>query len=233
MGADRDPSPGRRSPPALKGPLAGRLVRLITEVRPPYGVGELARAVGVSVPYVSRLLDTLDREALIRRGRRGRVEDADWAELLRRRAGAYSMLGTNRAATYVAPTGAADAFAALREATGQPAVTGSFVAARIAPVAAPGLLAVYAAQPDRLVEELGLLPADVGADVAVLSPYDESVLSRTMMVDGIRAVGMSQLALDCLTGPGRMPAEGEALIDWMAAHQDDWRLPELPPAGAA
>lgn len=28
---------------------------------------------------------------------------------------------------------------------------------------------------------------------------------------------------DLLSGPGRPPAEAEALMDWMAAHEEVWR----------
>jgi len=35
------------------------------------------------------------------------------------------------------------------------------------------------------------------------------------------------MAKDCMTGNGRMPAEGEALLSWMAHHEDDWRATSL------
>jgi hypothetical protein len=31
--------------------------------------------------------------------------------------------------------------------------------------------------------------------------------------------------LDCLSGPGRMPAEGEAVLGWMGEHEGTWRRP--------
>ena len=33
----------------------------------------------------------------------------------------------------------------------------------------------------------------------------------------------SQVAVDLLTGPGRNPAEGQALLDWMENHECTWR----------
>lgn len=38
------------------------------------------------------------------------------------------------------------------------------------------------------------------------------------------ATRVSQGAADCLSANARMPAEGEALLAWMTAHEDRWRL---------
>src|SRR5207244_1062045 len=95
------PPRAQRSAPALRGPKAGRVVRLLADVAPPYGVLELAAAANVTPGYMSRLVDMLDREALLDRARRGAVTAVDWAGLLRRRADSYSVLETNAASRYV------------------------------------------------------------------------------------------------------------------------------------
>jgi hypothetical protein len=41
----------------------------------------------------------------------------------------------------------------------------------------------------------------------------------------------SQVAVDCLTGNGRMPAEGEAIVRWMADNEDQGRLVSLATSG--
>ena len=41
----------------------------------------------------------------------------------------------------------------------------------------------------------------------------------------------SQAAADCLTGNGRMPAEGDALLQWMIENESLWRLDKLPAKG--
>ena len=41
--------------------------------------------------------------------------------------------------------------------------------------------------------------------------------------DDVRYVALSQAAADLLGSPGRGPAEGEALIDWMKEHEEVWR----------
>jgi hypothetical protein len=238
----RDQAPRRsRTEPRLGGIQAGRVVRLLADVAPPYGVVELAQAATVTPGYMSRLLDTLDRDGLLERGKRGVVLEVDWANLLRRRAEYYSIFETNQVAMYVCPNGAAFAreilgdLARVGDLPTDLALTGSFAATAIAPVAAPALLALYASgNTDPFIEQARLVPADEGANVVILRPYSTVVLERPYIppptTSVIRFVGLSQLALDCLTGNGRMPAEGEALLGWMAENLDAWRLKTLADA---
>ena len=46
-------------------------------------------------------------------------------------------------------------------------------------------------------------------------------------MSGATYAAVSQTAADCLTGNGRMPAEGEALTTWMEDNLSQWRLPSL------
>jgi len=224
-GAMQDPDPPRRGQLLLRGAGAGRVVRLLVDVRPLYTATAIAAAAGVGVPYVSRLLATLDREALVQRGARGLVVDVDWINLLRRRAENYDVFRSNQAQGFVAASGARNVLDQFRESPElYRAITGSFVASQIAPVAAPAQLTAYVDNAARTADALGLLPADAGADVVLLTAYDYVVLDRLQVVDGLTAVGVSQLALDCLTGNGRMPAEGEAVLDWMTNAESQWRI---------
>lgn len=224
-GATRNPQPAVRGRAQVRGPKAARLVRMLADVAPPYGVRELASAARLTPGYVSRLLDTLDREALIERSRRGGVESVEVAALLRWWAQSYDVLRSNRATTYLAPGGAAQALAQLAtsERRGELAVTGSFAAGRIAPVAAAALLLVYCDEAPPLVEALGLLPADDGGNVVLLRPFDSVVWERTTQDGGLTYAAPSQVVVDCLTGTGRMPSEGEALLAWMADNESSWR----------
>ena len=189
-------------------------------------MSEIAAVTGLAAGYVSRLLDALDHEALIERARRGRVEEADIAGLLRRWAESYDVLQTNEASLFLAPSGAKEALTQLAGAI-PVAVTGSFAALRLAPVAAPALLIAYSSDIETVAGELGLLPADEGANVALLRAFDPIVWERGGEDSGVRYVAPSQAAVDCLTGNGRMPAEGEALIAWMTENEPRWRLSSI------
>src|ERR1039458_4203796 len=229
VGAARNPQPVPRGQARVRGPKAARLIRLLIDVSPPYGVSEIAAVTGLTQGYVSRLLDALDQDALVERTRRGRVQDVDMPGLLRRWAESYDVLRSNDASTFLAPGGANDALSQFAELSDPPslAVTGSLAAVRLAPVAAPALLIAYCNEIEALAKTLGLLPADEGANVVLLRAFDPVVWERGIEDAGLRYVAPSQAAVDCLTGTGRMPAEGEALIAWMAENESRWRLSSI------
>lgn len=232
-GETRNPAPPARAPATLRGPRAGRLVRLLADIRPSYGVRELAAAAGLTAGYVSRLLDALDRDAILARSRRGAVSEVNVAALLRAWAESYDLFSTNAPTTYVAPNGAADALQRLAATSDTAIVTGSFAAVRLAAVAAPSMLVAYTRDNAQTAEALGLLPADEGANVALLRAFDEVVWARGTTSDGVTFAAASQVAVDCLTGNGRMPAEGEAVLEWMIEDEDRWRAPSLQASAAS
>jgi hypothetical protein len=229
-GAERNPRPAPRGRAQLRGAKAARLIRLLIDVRPPYGVQEMAEASGLTPGYVSRLLDTLYQEALIERGPRGPVESVEIDALLRRWAASYDVFKANRAQGFVATEGVERLLRRAGDVPGigtRSVITGSFAATRIAPIASPALLLLYDDTPALLARDLGLLPADEGADVQLLAPFDPVVFARTRIEGGLRYAAPSQVAVDCLTGNGRMPSEGEALLGWMLSNESDWRLDSL------
>jgi len=79
QGSDRNPEPHARPRARIRGSKAGRLIRLLVDVRPPYGVTDLAAATRLNPGYVSRLIDALDAEALLERKPRGHVISVDVA----------------------------------------------------------------------------------------------------------------------------------------------------------
>ena len=89
------------------------------------------------------------------------------------------------------------------------------------------MLLAYCDSPAALAKELGLLPAEEGANVVLGEPFDPVVWQGDETEKGLRYAAPSQVAVDCLTGNGRMPAEGEALLSWMQENEDAWRLPSL------
>jgi hypothetical protein len=228
-------APVRTSKATLAGPKVGRLVRLLADVAPPYRAGELADAAGLSLPYVSRLLDTLEDQLLIRR--EGRViTNVDWPQMLRARAEQLNLLRHNPYVGMVAPNGIPTVFNALHNLlTNEPSqivVTGSYAARTVAPLAVGGQLMLYVPAgphtPDEIGDDLGLLRVDKGADVLLLRAHDKVVFDRTVYEGGVHRVALSQVVLDCLSGPGRMPAEGEAVLDYMETATDSWRAAQLP-----
>ena len=229
-GASRNPAPSPRAAARLKGPKAGRLARLLVDVMPPYGVGQISEVTGLAPGYISRLLTSLDEEAIIERTKRGQVVSVDIPHLLRRWTQTYDVFKSNETSSFVAAQGpqeVLDRLASLPASSPPVAVTGSFSAVRFAPVAAPSLLVLFCSEPSTLARELRLLPSDRGSNVALLRPFDPVVWERTTEVSGVRYAAVAQTAADCLTGNGRMPAEGDALSRWMEANQTQWRLPSI------
>lgn len=230
-GSARDPLPVPQGQARLRGPKAGRLVRMLADVAPPYGVRELAAIAELAPGYVSRLLDTLDREGIVDRGPRGQVLAVDLSALLRRYCQSYDLFSANHARSFVAQRGTAAVLRALRELEG-PVITGSYAAVRVAPVAAPALLAIYCTAPSELATPLGLLPTDSGTDVVLLQPADPVVWQGTTTEDGLIYAAPTQVAMDCLSGNGRMPAEGEALLEWLTKNEPRWQRPSLAAAAS-
>ena len=72
-GARENPAPTVRDRKSLKGAKAGRLIRALADYRPPVGLRELAKRAGVDPGYTSRVIDVLNRDALVVRTARGPI----------------------------------------------------------------------------------------------------------------------------------------------------------------
>jgi len=224
-GATQDPSPKPVKGPNIRGPKAWAL---LVEVSPPYSVSDLAAAVDTDAGYVSRVLTALSDELLITRPPRGKVQHVEWEDLLRELASSYALLDANETTNWVASAGPEQFLDDLGTSQlRQWAVSGSFAAARVVSVAAPEIAVVYADDPDRVADTLRLRQVRNGGNVVIARPYDSIVFERTTTTDGITCVSPAQLAVDCLTSPGRMPAEGEALIKWMSDKPSRWQARSL------
>jgi hypothetical protein len=228
-GARQDPrSTKPRS--AVRGAKAGAVVRVLVDAVPPYTGADIARAANVNEGYLSRILDTLVDEGLIDRERVG-VTRVDWPAMLQRRARALDLfrpVGTYRYVARQGPSALVDRLRSRPPAGRRPpTVTGSFAAARIAPVAAPALLVVYTMDPRALADELELLPTEAGADTVLVRPENDIVFARAARDRGMAWAAPSQVAIDCLAGSGRMPSEGEALIGWMRENESAWRCQSI------
>ena len=106
-------------------------------------------------------------------------------------------------------------------------VTGSAAARRLLPGSAISvlplrLLALYAADPARLAQELGLIPAEPSTgNLVIATPQDDRVLP----MDWEPEVPVAPTALvlaDLLTLPGRSDAEADQLMDALASNDPTW-----------
>lgn len=221
-GAETNPWPEERRF-SLRGAKAGRVACALVRAKPPVGVRELAAVAGTDAGYVSRLLSGLDREAIIDRKPRGRVERIDWRKLLLYWSEEAPLESRSVATTWLAPRGLKSLWDSLRSAEFGYAVTGSAAAATIAPVAPTRLVSIYVEESDETAQVLGLRAADAGANVILLAPEDIAVIETAERRDGIPYAPLPFVVSDLLSGPGRSPAEAEALMAWMAEHEEVWR----------
>jgi hypothetical protein len=80
--------------------------------------------------------------------------------------------------------------------------------------------------PSGLVHATKPHPGQLGVqrlDAVLAEPFDPVVFERATTHDRIHLVAASQLAADLLTGPGREPSEGNELLSWMRANEEEWR----------
>lgn len=224
-GAERDPwRPPGRPRGTLNGPPAARVVRALADFRPPQTARELVARSGASTGAVYRVLDFLDGEALLTRGPRGTIDTVRWRPLLEAWSRDYSFQRDSEVASFLIPRGLPDLLSRLTELDdGAYAVTGSLAAQQWAPYAPARLAMLYTLDTAALVERLDLRAVDGGANVLVAAPTSDSAFARTRTIDGITYCAPSQVAVDLLTGPGRSPAEAQALLDWMESNEPAWR----------
>jgi hypothetical protein len=222
-GALRNPEPRARERKSLKGAKAGRLVRTLCDFRPPIGIRDLAKRVGIDPGYTSRIVDFLDREALLVRAPRGPITEVDWPALIRRWSQEYTPFQRQQVKWYLAPRTISYVTERLKQLSIRYAVSGSWAAAQFAAVAPTRLLLCFTDDPAATAQDLELRPTESGANVALAVPLDSVVYERTMQKKGITVAALSQVAADLLTSPGRGPNEGEALIEWMRENENAWR----------
>ncbi len=221
-GAQRDPWPRDHKLRSLRGRGAARAVRAIIDAAPPYGVRELAQSTGASAPTLSRVLDLLEREAIVTRVR-GAVSTLDWQAAIRRWAEDYDQTDSNTPTSVLDPRGLPALENKLRAMSFAYAATGALAAQRFDPIAPARLAAIYVTDPSQAIGDLDLRETEAGANVVLLEPLDPVVFDRTVERDGLRCVAPSQLVVDLLTGPGREPAQGEEMLAWMARNEHVWR----------
>lgn len=223
-GANNDPWREERPLHSLKGRAAGRVMRGLCDLRPPYGVRELAERTQTAVASVSRVVQLLDREALLTRNPHGAVVDVRWPSLIRRWTADYALTTSNAAHRLLAPRGFDPLLRALPTVPFRYSLTGSLAATRLAAVAPSTLATIYVEDAAVAADHLNLRPVETGTNVLLLEPFDPVVFERTCADEGLVYAALSQVAADLLTSPGRGPVEGEELLRWMEGHEDAWRV---------
>jgi hypothetical protein len=228
-GAAEDPLPRPQSDVQLRGSRINALVRVLADVEPPYRLVDLTRATGLSAGYVSRALTALHDQQLIDRAPAGAVEQVHWAALLRQRANEYDLFKNNRSATFLARSSPVALLKQLPKLDNEAVVTGSFAVPATELIVAPAQLALYVHSIPEFAARAELMPTTSGANVVLLEPSSPSQIDRPRLLEGIPYAGLSQLVMDLLAGNGRLPEEGEALLEWMAT-DTSWRTGTLPDA---
>ena len=225
-GAPSNPWKVTRQPlKSLRGTSSGRAIRAFVDFVPPYGIRELAERSQTPAPTLSRVADLLQREALLtREGTRGRVIQVDWRGAIRRWAEDYSVAMSNRSQSYVSPRGLKPLQQRLVTLASRYAVTGSFAASAINPITEPRSATIFVEDMEFAATQLDLRPVESGANVVLAEPYDPVVFERTRALKDIVYVCPSQLVVDLLTGQGRGPSEGEAVLQWMEGREAEWRV---------
>ncbi|MGH3521886.1 MAG: hypothetical protein ACRDU4_03430 [Mycobacterium sp.] len=228
VGATRDPWRGPGRPKGnLTGEPAARVVRALADYAPPYSVPRLVELSGASTGPTYRVVDFLAEQAVLERAVRGPIKQVRWVELLRRWSQDYGFLRTHAVTNFLAPRGLPVLSSGLAELPNQNglryAVTGSLAAQNWAPYAPARAAMIYCDDSAQLANQLDLRPVDSGGNVLLAQPAYEVVYDRADTLEGVVTVAPSQAAVDLITGPGRNPAEGEALLDWMEANVDRWQ----------
>ena len=83
-------------------------------------------------------------------------------------------------------------------------------------------VSLYTDDPIGLMKQLGLKKTDRGANVLVMRPFDDVVLRKARLVDGIEYAAPAQVVADLLTGPGRSSEEAEQLVAALETSEPGW-----------
>lgn len=231
-GAKSDPwrGPGRPRN-TLKGGSAAQVVRAILECSSPFSIPQLMSVAETSSGVTYRTVDYLERENLLSieklktDGQSKRVvTHVEWRKILFAWSKDYSYQRDNSVQNYIEPRGIDEVLRKLKEFDPEEyVITGSVAADRLAPYAVCKQINLYAKYPADIAKALELRPVQSGANVQIASTKFNVVFARSTKINGLNFASPSQIAVDLLSGPGRNPVEGEALMDWMEKNKNEWQ----------
>jgi hypothetical protein len=232
-GADR-PAPRVASEVTrLNGIAVGRIIRTLLEIQPPIGVRDLTQRAGVkSAGSVSKLLPTVVSAGAVLRFENAQIIDVRRRALLDRWTQDYTFLNGNGVVfDFLAPRGLGPVLDQLTEISGL-CVTGAFAGRgylnkQTVPVVPATTLSLYANNPRRLGDQLGLIRMDrQSSNVVITAPRDpDLVTSPTFSDSGLPLAPLPQVLADLLTLPGRESLLADQLMDQLAESDPMWSAP--------
>jgi hypothetical protein len=225
-GQDRDPWRKGRPRGTLKGEPAARVARALLDFRREWRVRELIAESGSSSGATYRVLEYLQREDLV--AKTGNLYSVtNWERLLREWSADAPFQDTSRVMAFIEPRGVNYFLAKLTTEPGfSTAVTGSSAAKEWVIYAPAKAVFVYVSSIEEASERWGLRANAAAPNIFLLEPAtvgDVPFRNSVNSSDGYPIAAAAQVAADLLNGPGREPAEGEFLIEWMKANESEWR----------
>jgi hypothetical protein len=205
---------------SLCGEMAGRVARVLIDLRPPYSLGELADLARVESSYASRVVSFLASAQLVQRQPRAKIEEAAWLEILRRWSLDTSLPMRGELFKFTCARGIPDYLSRLASSGFLHALTGEVALARLAATALPATAVTYVEEVDAAVDQFFLHPAGEDANCILVKPADRSVFHRSSEAKGLRYVSPSLMAADL-----GAHADFELALTWMSQNEAVWRVP--------
>lgn len=224
-GLDRDPwrGPGRPGE-SLAGIPAAHVVRTLIDIQPPIPPTKLIGESDVSTGTVYRVLRLLEDQRLISRSEGGAIDLVDWVTVFNVWTGDAAKSRRTSRRGWLLPRGVKNSVDQLRRRTDLEFVVGGSVAANsYSPVAEETMLTLHARDGEHLAREIGAVQSETATNLVVYEDDFKGAARRSRVIEGLPTAAASQTAFDLAVGPGREPVEGELLINWMKANEDEWR----------
>lgn len=191
-------------------PMASRIVRvLLVNPKHEWSILGLSKEAKTGYGHTFRVVKTLLRMGLCRQTETNRVVVANPGELLTRWAGYYDFALLNKVDAYYSLEADLDSFTRRLSAVHKPglqyALTLQAGASLVMPYVRPVNIHLYV-DSEKLgswQELLDLQLTELGGNVFLVEPYDESVFYKVQQVRGINVVSSIQLYIDLYNYPAR------------------------------
>lgn len=216
---------------SLRGAPAIKVLQELIRTKPPVSLPQITKLSGSSTGVVYRLLEFLESEALIIKNKTlvnnrevEKVTEIDWQGILQAWARDYKVLKDNKVTMALDPRGLQNTIKKLEKLNPKTyAVTGTVAANQFRNYGSPSQVMIYAANSQKLIEELELSEIENGSNVILLETKAPFIFERSQVLqEGFSTAPIAQIAVDLLSGPGRSPEVGNELIKWMSENSKAW-----------